>query len=255
MPPGVRHRSHCGEYVIQPPPAPNMHTPSPLSHSHARCRAPRRMFKEREPAQRAPTAMQDHAPPCGIAVLCRSTVYRRRASLVQVAAAAQFRRHLRRYPAHAREPSSSGLSTQPISRPPLRCSRTATRRATGASGRACLPTTSLIVPLAASSEEEVRAFKLAPRRGPSNAAVQGPSDGGAPLLRRWRWWRGSDGTLVATRCGECATGGRTRCVECPRRRIPARLRQASWCAQPPSEPLQSPRRRRAAAARSCCRLP
>ncbi len=38
----------------------------------------------------------------------------------------------------------------------------------------------------------------------------------------------------------------------PGGRIPARLRQASWRVQPPSGPLRSPRRR-AAAARSCCR--
>jgi hypothetical protein len=44
---------------------------------------------------------------------------------------------------------------QPINRPPLRRSKAATRRAIGASGRACFPTTRLIVALTARGEEEV----------------------------------------------------------------------------------------------------
>ncbi len=98
------------------------------------------------------------------------------APLAQVTAAAQFRQ-----PVHARSPSLESLPQQPIFWPPMLCSRTATRRAIGASCRACLPTTSLTVRLAARSEDEVRADTLSPRRGQSNAAVQEPSNGGAPL--------------------------------------------------------------------------
>jgi hypothetical protein len=76
-----------------------------------------------------------------------------------------------------------------------------------------------------------------------------PVNSGARRLRRWLRPHSFDGTLVATRCGECRKHRKTdqRCVECPGRRIPARLRQASWRAQPPSGPLQSPRRRTLAA--------
>ncbi len=136
---------------LRPPPLTTWAPPPPPPPAPFGIPARRAVRHAQRASSHGPTGAAAHPQPCRI-----------KAPLAQVTAAAQFRQ-----PVHVRCSSSESLPQQPIAaaRPPMRCSRTAMRRAIGASCRACLQTTSLIVPLTARSEEEVHAITLPPRRG------------------------------------------------------------------------------------------